>query len=114
MKKAHFPWILVAILIVGFAVGHALGLILAAVGLFIAYLTSLRLHPRMRHGRCKGSGEVKGSVFVWTHRKCPGKVCQGGRQIRWGAGLWGAGHIRSERTRVVQSKTAAKEGNRWR
>ena len=114
MKKTSFPWIIAVILILGLAVGHVLGLILAALGLVVAYGISLRLHPRMRHGRCKGSGEVKGSVFTWTHRKCPGKVCQGGRQIRWGAGLWGAEHIRSERTRAVQAKTAAREGNRWR
>jgi hypothetical protein len=114
VSKSSFPWIIVIILVIGLAVGHVLGLILAALGLVVAYGISLRLHPRMRHGRCNGTGEVKGSVFVWTHRKCPGTVCQGGRQIRWGAGLWGAEHIRSERERARQAKLAAREGNRWR
>ena len=114
VKKSSFPWILVGILVVGLAAGGVVGLALAGFGCGVAYAISLRSHPRMRHGRCKGTGEVRGSVFTWTHRKCPGKVCQGGRQIRWGAGLWGAEHIRSERARVVQGKTAAKEGNRWR
>jgi hypothetical protein len=114
VKKTSFPWILIGILIVGFAVAGILGLIVAALGLGIAYISSLRLHPRMRHGRCNGTGEVRGSVFTWAHRRCPGRVCQGGRQIRWGAGLWGADHIRGERARVVQAKTAAREGNRWR
>ena len=114
MRKANFPWILIGILVLGFIVGHALGLILAALGCGVAYLVSLRLHPRMRHGRCKGSGEVKGSVFTWAHRKCPGTVCQGGRQIRWGARHFGAGHIQGEAARTMQAKTAAKQGNRWR
>ena len=114
MSKPQFPWILVGILFVSFAAFHLVGLIVAGLVCGVAYVTSLRLHPRMRHGRCKGTGEVKGSVFTWTHQRCPGKVCQGGRQIRWGAGLWGAEHVRSERARVVQAKAAAKEGNRWR
>ena len=114
VQKRHFPLILVGILVVGWAAGNIVGLILAALGLGIAYAFSLRWHPRMRHGKCKGSGEVKGAVFTWTHRKCPGKVCQGGRQIRWGAGLWGPDHVKAERARTIQAKTAAKQGNRWR
>ena len=47
VKKPQFPWIIAIVLIVGLAAGGALGLILAAAGLFIAYLVSLRLHPRM-------------------------------------------------------------------
>jgi len=114
VRKTQFPWLLIGILVISFAAFHILGLILAVLGLGVAYFSSLRLHPRMRHGRCKGTGEVRGAVFTWTHRKCPGKVCQGGRQIRWGAGLWGAEHVRSERARTVQAKVTAKEGNRWR
>ena len=114
MSKPQFPWILVGILAFSLLAFHLAGLILASLGCGVAYLVSLRIHPRMRHGRCKGSGEVKGSVFTWTHHKCSGKVCQGGRQIRWGAGLWGQEHIKAERARVIQTKTAAKQGNRWR
>ena len=113
MSKPQFPWILVGILFVSFAAFHLVGLIVAGLGCGVAYVTSLWLHPRMRHSRCKGTGEVRGAVFTWTHRKCPGGVCQGGRQIRWGAGLWGAGHIRAERSRTVQAKTTAKQNNRW-
>ena len=114
VRKSRFPWILAGILVVAFAGWHLAGLVLASIGLGTAYFFSLRVHPRMRHGRCKGTGEVRGAVFTWTHRKCPGKVCQGGRQIRWGAGRWGADHIRAERSRAVQSKTRAREENRWR
>lgn len=114
MKKPHFPWILAGILFVSFAAFGILGLIVAGIGTGGAYLVSLRIHPRMRHGKCKGSGEVKGAVFTWTHRKCPGTVCQGGRQIRWGAGHFGAGHIQGEYARAKAAKTRAKENNRWR
>ena len=114
MKKSNFPWILLGILVVGLAAGGIIGLILAMLGTGIAYGISLWIHPRMRHGRCKGTGEVRGSVFTWTHRKCPGTVCQGGRQIRWGAGHFGASHIQGEYTRAKAAKTAAKDGNRWR
>ena len=114
VQKRHFPFVLTVILIVGWAAGNILGLILAALGLGIAYAVSLRMHPRMRHGRCNGSGEVRGSVFTWAHRRCPGKVCQGGRQIRWGARHFGAGHIQGEAARTIQAKTAAKDNNRWR
>jgi hypothetical protein len=114
VSKTQFPWILVGILFVSFAAFHLLGLVVASLGCGAAYLTSVWLHPRMRHGKCKGTGEIKGAVFTWTHRKCPGKVCQGGRQIRWGAGLWGPEHVRSERARVMRAKTAAKDGHRWR
>jgi hypothetical protein len=114
MSKPSFPWILVGILLFSTLAFHLLGLILAGLGCGVAYLVSLRLHPRMRHARCKGSGEVKGAVFTWTHRKCPGKVCQGGRQIRWGAGVWGPEHVRNERAKVIQAKTSAKQNNRWK
>ena len=114
MSKPSFPWILAGILLFSLLAFHLLGLIVAGLGCGIAYGISIRLHPRMRHGRCKGTGEVRGSVFTWTHRKCPGTVCQGGRQIRWGARHFGAGHIQGEATRAIQAKTAAKDGNRWR
>lgn len=114
MRKTQFPVVLALILAAGFIFGRIAGLILAALGLGVAYLVSLRWHPRMRHGRCNGSGEVRGSVFTWTFRRCPGKVCQGGRQIRWGAGRFGSGPIRAERSRAVRAKTAARDGKRWR
>ena len=113
MSKPSFPWILAGILLFSLLAFHLLGLIVAGLGCGIAYGISVRLHPRMRHGKCKGTGEVKGSVFTWTHRKCPGTVCQGGRQIRWGAGHFGASHIQGEYAKAKAAKTAAKEGNRW-
>jgi hypothetical protein len=115
VRKAHFPWILAGILLVGYAGWHLVGLIIAAVGLLIAYLLSLRVHPRMRHTGfrgCGGSGEHRGAIFTWTHRRCPG--CQGGRIIRWGAGQFGAGHIQAEASRSKRAREAARDQNRWR
>ncbi len=114
VKKTQFPWVIAVVLVVAYAGWHLVGLALAGTGLFIAYLVSLKLHPRMRHGRCGGSGEVKGKIFVWTHRKCPGTVCQGGRQIRWGAGIWGPKHIRSERGSVKEARTRIKQAGTWK
>jgi len=109
MRKSHFPWAIVIILVIGYAGWHVLGLVLAATGLFIAYLASLRLHPRIRHTgfrSCHGSGERRGAIFTWTFRKCPG--CNGGRLIRRGAGAWGAGHIREEYASTKAGRAAAK------
>lgn len=112
VSKARYPWILTGILVVAWAGWHLTGLILASTGLFIAYFLSLRLHPRIRHGRCNGSGEVRGSVFTWTFRKC-GR-CNGGRLIRWGAGIWGSDPIRRERQQSRARLASARQNNTWR
>ena len=112
MQKRHFPWILLAILVAAFAGAGIVGLILAALVLFVIYLASLRLHPRIRHSRCNGTGEHRGAVFTWAHHKCSG--CQGGRLIRAGAGIWGAEHIRREHARTRAARIAAKKDGSWR
>lgn len=112
VQKSHFPFILIGILIVGFALGSLLGLILAAVILFVIYIASLRLHPRTRHRACGGTGEHHSALFPWTHRKCGG--CQGGRVIRWGAGRWGADHIQNEHRTTKEAREAAKSNGTWR
>lgn len=112
MKRSTFPWAILIIEVVAYAGWHVLGLILATLGLGGAYLASLWLHPRIRHGRCRGTGEVRGSVFTWTFRKCPG--CNGGRLIRWGAGQWGAEHVRNERRATAAARARARAEHRWR
>jgi hypothetical protein len=115
MQRSHFPWALIAILIVGYVLGHTVGLILAGLGLFVIYLGSLRIHPRIRHTgfrSCGGTGEHRGSVFTWTHHKCP--ACNGGRLIRWGAGIWGAEHIRNEYKRTKEVRKTARQNSTWR
>jgi hypothetical protein len=114
MTKMQFPWLLVGILIFGFVVGRGLGLFLAALGLFIAYFTSLRLHPRMRHWRCSGTGEHKGLVFTWATRKCQSPHCNGGRVVRFGARHLGQDHVQAEHRRTVTTRKAAKGRSAWR
>ena len=112
MSKTRFPWILAGILFVSYAAAGAAGLALAGAGCGAAYGVSLWLHPRVRHGRCNGTGEVRGSVFTWTFRKCP--RCQSGRVVRYGAGHWGAGHIRSEYAKAGTARAKARAEHRWR
>ena len=115
MQKSTFPWVLIGILALGAFGAGIVGFIVAAIVLFIVYLFSLRLHPRIRHTGsrgCAGTGEHRGSVFTWTHRKCPG--CNGGRLIRWGAGIWGAEHIRHEHARTRAARATARSNRTWR
>jgi hypothetical protein len=115
VRKSSFPWVLLIILVVAYAGGHLTGLLLAALGLFIAYFASLRLHPRIRHTgfrSCNGSGERHGAVFTWTFHRCP--RCNGGRLIRRGAAAWGAQHIRHEHASTKSARKTAKKNHAWR
>ena len=112
MSKSRFPWAVAGILVVAWAGWHALGLVVALVILAGVYLSSVRLSPRIRHGRCNGTGQKQGVLFTWVHRRCGG--CSSGRIIRWGAGQWGTPAAQAERTRMRAGLKAAKQGNRWR
>ena len=112
MSKARFPWILAGILFVSYAADGVAGLALAGAGCAAAYCSSLWLHPRMRHGRCNGTGEHRGAVFTWVHRKC-GR-CSSGRIIRYGAGHYGAGHIQAEYAKARTARAKARAEHRWR
>jgi hypothetical protein len=112
VKKTSFPWVLIGILVVGFAVGHVLGLILAVLGMAVVYLSSVRLNPRVRHGRCNGTGEHRSWLFPWVFRKC-GR-CASGRIIRFGARQWGSAAVKAEAARTNAALKAAREGDRWR
>jgi hypothetical protein len=111
VQRRHYPWILIAIELIAFASGILTG-VLVTVILIAIYLLSLRVHPRMRHGRCNGTGEHRGALFTWTHRKCPD--CYSGRIIRWGAGRWGSGHIKREYKIGQEARRAARTAHRWR
>jgi len=115
MRKEQFPWLLIGIPLLGYLVFHVVGLILAVLGLFLAYVVSIRRHPRVRHTgwrSCNGSGEVRGAIFPWTFHKCPN--CNGGRLVRWGAGHFGTGPIQTEYRRNLEARRKAKQGSRWR
>jgi hypothetical protein len=112
MRKSQFPWILAIIEVVASFAGGIVGLVIANVILAVIYLLSLRVHPRIRHGRCAGTGEHRGAVFTWTHRKC-GR-CNGGRLIRWGAGRWGSEPIRNEYRKTAEARATARRNGTWR
>lgn len=115
VQKNHFPWILAGILLAGYVLASLPGLVITAIVLFVVYLISLRVHPRIRHTgwrSCAGTGEHRGAVFTWTHRRCPG--CNGGRLIRRGAGIWGAEHIRHEYARTKAARATARSNGTWR
>jgi hypothetical protein len=116
MGRGRWPGAIIAIELVAFGILHIIGLVLATVGLFVVYLVSCRLNPRVRHmtgfRHCNGRGEVQGWLFPWSFHKCPG--CTGGRQIRWGARFFGQPHIQSEHGRNTATRQMAKNRNAWR
>jgi len=114
VRKSQFPWIVVIIVVVATAAWHLVGFILAGLFLLVSYIISLRLHPRMRHGRCKGTGELRGSVFTWTHRRCPSPNCQAGRTVRVGNRLLGSDYIKGQRADGIASKKAALQQHQHR
>jgi hypothetical protein len=115
VRKGQFAIVTVIVLVVATAGWHALGFILAAVFIFVAYWISLILHPRTRHTgfrSCNGTGEHRGAIFGWSHRRCP--RCDGGRLIRAGAGQLGTEPVRREAASRRQARQAARDRHAWR
>jgi hypothetical protein len=115
MGKRTFGILTAVVLLAGYARWHVLGLILAALALGVAYWISLVVHPRTRHtgfGGCGGTGEHRGAIFGWGHRRCSG--CDGGRMIRLGAGTLGTAPVRDEYRRRRQARRAARDRHAWR
>jgi hypothetical protein len=111
--KNRWAWYAIVALgwLFGWVAGRALGVLVASAILFVPYLISLWLHPRTRHSACKGTGERRGGIFGWTHRRCPD--CQSGRIIRFGAGYMGSPSIRSQAQRNRQAAASTKNRERW-
>ena len=113
MRRPRVPWAIIVVLIVSYAFGNVLGLVLAGLGLVVVYLASIRLHPRFLHPKCGGSGRTHDWLFPWVYHRCEG--CGGnGRMIRYGAARWGQPHIRQEADSVAKARAAAKAAGRWR
>ena len=115
MSKGQTLVAAVIIEVIAWAAGHLVGVVLATLGIIIISLVTVRIHPRVRHvgwGTCNGTGEHRGAIFGWRHRRCA--RCNGGRLIGWGAGNFGSEHIQSEYVRSRQARAAARDGNRWR
>jgi hypothetical protein len=91
------------------------GFFAAALIVGVPYLISVWVHPRTRHTGwrgCNGTGEHRGSVFKWSHRRCPG--CDGGRLVRAGAGYFGSERMRNEYHTRKEARKNAKKERRWR
>src|SRR5579859_685958 len=99
-------------LIVGYAWHGIVGLIVAALVLFVPYFLSCRFNPRARHGSCHGTGEVRSKIMPWSFHKCSG--CSGGRHIRHGARILGSAAAKAEHEKAVTGRKTAREQNRWR
>lgn len=112
MRKSSFPWVLAVILLIAFADWGVTGLILASLAAAGVYGASIRLHPRIRHAKCGGTGEHKSPLFPWRFRKCGG--CQSGRLISWGAGQFGAPYIRAEYRAGRDARRVARKNRTWR
>jgi hypothetical protein len=115
MSKGQFAAVAVIALAVAWGAWHVLGLILAALILFGAYWVSLIIHPRTRHTgwrSCNGTGEHRGAIFGWTHRRCA--RCDGGRMVRWGAGQFGSERARSEYATRREARRTARNNRAWR
>jgi hypothetical protein len=107
-------WLLLTVAAVGLPVAaHRPDLaVLAAVVIGLAYLVAVRVHPRTRHRRCRGTGEHRGLLFTWGHRRCP--RCRSGRIIRRGAAWFGTAAIQAEHRREVAEHRRARANHTWR
>ena len=99
-----------ALLIVA-VVGHSVAIGAIWLAVTVGYAVSLVIHPRARCLRCDGTGELKGGIYGWAHRRCP--HCQGGRIVRWGARFWGLGHVRGQARQNRQHAAATRRHERW-
>ena len=109
VRKWHFFVIVFFAGVVAVRVNHVLG-ILTLLILGGANWVSLIVHPRTRHTgfrSCNGTGEHRGAIFGWGHRRCP--RCDGGRMIRQGAGTLGTGPVRDEYARRRQARRTARD-----
>jgi DnaJ-class molecular chaperone len=66
-------------------------LLVTAAIIAAGYLISLRLHPLMNCGRCKGTNKHRGAIYSYAYRPC--RRCKGsGRKRRLGARVLGKAH----------------------
>jgi hypothetical protein len=91
--------------------GHSAGLFVIWLVLAGGYLVSVVVHPRARCLHCKGTGELRGSIFTWSFRRCA--QCQGGRIIRWGASMFGLQHVRRQARAVQRAQENTTARQRW-
>jgi hypothetical protein len=110
VTRRTFPVFFFGLLVVAIiARSLAIGIIWAV--LMLGYAVSLLIHPRSRCTHCNGTGELRGSIFNWTFRRCP--QCQGGRIIRWGATVIGLSHVKDQARAQRTARENTKTRQRW-
>jgi len=109
----RFPVVMIAILVLSYALARIPGLIVAALGLFAGYIVTIRFNPRISHRPCRGTGRRTGWIYTWTHHR--DRDCGGtGRVIRWGSARFGTQPIRAEATRQEAARRRARGSRAWR
>ena len=98
-------------LLIAAIIGHSLALGAIWLVLTAGYVVSVVIHPRARCAHCNGTGELRGSLYPWTFRRCP--QCQGGRIIRRGATAIGLPHVRQQARQIRQARENTTTRQRW-
>jgi hypothetical protein len=110
MNKRSFFVTLVVAELIGYGSRGLAGAVVVGVIAFAGYAVSVRLHPRVRHRGCNGTGEIKGRIFGWTFRRCPN--CDGGRMLRAGNAVAGSSRYAGlYRARRAARARARREGS---
>ena len=118
MSKGWYLILSVVGLVIATAAKGFAGFFVAAVVVGVPYYISLFIHPRTRHTGlgglwgCKGTGEHRGGLLRWGHRKC-GK-CDSGRLVRTGAGYFGSQQVQDEYQRRKKARKRARQEHKWR
>ena len=110
MTRRTFPVFFFGLLVVAI-VARSLVIGIIWLALMLGYVVSVLIHPRIRCLHCSGTGELRGSVFPWTFRRCP--QCQGGRTIRRGATAIGLPHVKDQARAQRTARENTKTRQRW-
>ena len=109
-NRRSFPFIFAALFIVA-VISRSLPLFAIWAVILVGYVISLRIHPRVRHTACNGSGERRGFFFRYKFRRCSG--CASGRQVSWGTGHLGTARLRGEYQDGRQAQRNTRFWQRW-
>jgi hypothetical protein len=110
VTRRSFPVIFFGLLVVAI-VAHSVVIGAIWLVLMLGYAVSLLIHPRSRCTHCNGTGELRGSLFTWTFRRCG--QCQGGRIIRRGATVMGLSHVKDQARAQRTARENTKTRQRW-
>lgn len=110
MTRRSFPVIFFGLLVVAI-VAHSVVIGVIWLVLMLGYVVSVLIHPRSRCTHCNGTGELRGSIFTWTFRRCG--QCQGGRIIRRGATSIGLPHVRQQAGAQRRARENTSTRQRW-